>query len=80
MSKEFIEQQIETDLKFLDKNREVITTEKGFISRSLVRQVLQNLDPVYVRTRPQKYGGETYAAHLVNILSREIAQEQADNE
>jgi len=80
MSKEFIEQQIETDLKFLDKNREVITTEKGGVSSTRIRQVLENIDPVYVRTRPRFIGDCTYAMHLANVLREEIAREQADNE
>ena len=80
MSKEFIEQQIETDLKFLDKNREVITNETNFKSSTRVRQVLKNIPPVYVRTRPKQYGGVTYAMHLAKILRGEIAREEADNE
>jgi len=80
MSKEFIEQQIETDLKFLDKNIEVITNETNFISGTRVRQVLESIPTVYVRTRPKQYGGGTYAMYLAKILRGEIAREEAANE
>ena len=80
MSKqEFIDQQVDIDLKYLyGIEREFVTNPNSGFSSVKIKHVLQNIEPLYMR--PAKIGKQTYSMYLADQLNEQLEKEEADNE